>query len=162
MIMYIYISFIFHFSGMIGFMLCSTEGPLVDFKHPVNPIDEKECQKSVRPLKFYNSEVCCQTNFCIYPLFSELRIRLFNFWYTIFTFTSRFIQQLSVCRRLRKGRLVPKKIEKILKSSKEHMWKLKSSIHLYWIGYLSMDHGISQCLNLTLKSNYLFQEMCFR
>lgn len=60
MIIHLYIFFFFfHFSGMIGFMLCSTEGPTVDFKHPVNPIDEKESQKSVRPLKFYNSEVRC-------------------------------------------------------------------------------------------------------
>ncbi|TYH25494.1 hypothetical protein ES288_A03G173500v1 [Gossypium darwinii] len=45
-------------SGVIGFMLCSTEGPLVDFKHPVNPIDKDEsCCKSKRPLKFYNSEI---------------------------------------------------------------------------------------------------------
>lgn len=46
------------FSGVIGFMLCSTEGPSVDFKHPVNPIDavESACNSS-RPLKFYNSEV---------------------------------------------------------------------------------------------------------
>ncbi|OVA03733.1 Spermidine/spermine synthases family [Macleaya cordata] len=29
-------------SGVIGFMLCSTEGPPVDFKHPVNPIDEDD------------------------------------------------------------------------------------------------------------------------
>ena len=42
------------FSGVIGFMLCSTEGTPVDFKHPVNPIDDS---KSDRPLKFYNSEV---------------------------------------------------------------------------------------------------------
>ncbi|BAT74662.1 hypothetical protein VIGAN_01237500 [Vigna angularis var. angularis] len=49
-------------SGMIGFMLCSTEGPPVDFKHPVNPLNENECQKSARPLKFYNSEVCCSNH----------------------------------------------------------------------------------------------------
>ncbi|TKY58630.1 Spermidine synthase 2 [Spatholobus suberectus] len=86
-------------SGMIGFMLCSTEGPPVDFKHPVNPIDENECQKSVRPLKFYNSE------------------------------------QLSVCHRLLRGRLVLKQIEKIFKSFKELMWQLwKSNIHPCWIG----------------------------
>ncbi|KAL9265275.1 Spermidine synthase-like protein [Drosera capensis] len=42
--------------GVIGFMLCSTEGPAVDFKHPVNPIDAIEVS-SKRPLKFYNSEV---------------------------------------------------------------------------------------------------------
>lgn len=46
----------YFFSGVIGFMLCSTEGPAVDFKHPVNPIDANDSQKS-RPLKFYNSEV---------------------------------------------------------------------------------------------------------
>ncbi|RDY06376.1 Spermidine synthase 2 [Mucuna pruriens] len=59
-------------SGMIGFMLCSTEGPPVDFKHPVNPIDEKECQKSVRPLKFYNSEIHTAA-FCL-PSFAKRKI----------------------------------------------------------------------------------------
>lgn len=48
-------NFHLRFSGVIGFMLCSTEGPPVDFKHPVNPIDVHD--KSKRPLKFYNSEV---------------------------------------------------------------------------------------------------------
>jgi len=47
-----------NFSGVIGFMLCSTEGPAVNFKHPVNPIDEVENHGNAkRPLKFYNSEV---------------------------------------------------------------------------------------------------------
>ncbi|KAL8550482.1 hypothetical protein ACS0TY_009054 [Phlomoides rotata] len=41
------------FSGVIGFMLCSTEGPPVDFKRPVNPIDDSH----LKPLKFYNTEV---------------------------------------------------------------------------------------------------------
>ncbi|XP_004509836.1 spermidine synthase 2 [Cicer arietinum] len=59
-------------SGMIGFMLCSTEGPTVDFKHPVNPIDEKESQKSVRPLKFYNSEIHTAA-FCL-PSFAKRKI----------------------------------------------------------------------------------------
>ena len=50
------------FSGVIGFMLCSTEGTPVDFKNPVNPIDdanESSCQSNrpLKPLKFYNSEV---------------------------------------------------------------------------------------------------------
>ncbi|KAF3796224.1 Spermidine synthase [Nymphaea thermarum] len=43
-------------SGVIGFMLCSTEGPAVDFRHPANPIDAQESQCD-RPLKFYNSEI---------------------------------------------------------------------------------------------------------
>ncbi|KAK7361911.1 hypothetical protein VNO77_04003 [Canavalia gladiata] len=59
-------------SGMIGFMLCSTEGPPIDFKHPANPIDEKECQKSVRPLKFYNSEIHTAA-FCL-PSFAKRKI----------------------------------------------------------------------------------------
>lgn len=41
---------------MIGFVLCSTEGPCVDFKHPVNPIDGDEYALD-HPLKFYNREV---------------------------------------------------------------------------------------------------------
>ncbi|KAH1098328.1 hypothetical protein J1N35_015249 [Gossypium stocksii] len=57
-------------SGVIGFMLCSTEGPLVDFKHPVNPIDKDEsCCKSKRPLKFYNSEIHSAA-FCL-PSFAK-------------------------------------------------------------------------------------------
>ncbi|BBN09535.1 spermidine synthase [Marchantia polymorpha subsp. ruderalis] len=47
-------------SGVIGFMLCSTEGPTkVNFKKPVNPIEgivTGEAAKS-RPMKYYNSEV---------------------------------------------------------------------------------------------------------
>lgn len=50
-------------SGVIGFILCSTEGPKVDFRQPVNPIEKQEgaCRIShghrSHPLKFYNSEV---------------------------------------------------------------------------------------------------------
>jgi len=58
-------------SGMIGFMLCSTEGPLVDFKHPVNPINENDSQQS-RPLKFYNSEIHTAA-FCL-PSFAKRKI----------------------------------------------------------------------------------------
>ncbi|XP_013653305.2 spermidine synthase 1-like [Brassica napus] len=43
-------------SGVIGFMLCSTEGPHVDFKVPVSPLDDSS-SKSSGPLKFYNSEI---------------------------------------------------------------------------------------------------------
>ncbi|XP_019420206.1 PREDICTED: spermidine synthase 1 isoform X2 [Lupinus angustifolius] len=59
-------------SGMIGFMLCSTEGPPVDFKHPVNPIDENDSQSSARPLKFYNSELHTAA-FCL-PSFAKKAI----------------------------------------------------------------------------------------
>ncbi|KDP26563.1 hypothetical protein JCGZ_17721 [Jatropha curcas] len=58
-------------SGVIGFMLCSTEGPPVDFKHPVNPIDTNESTSSTttRPLKFYNSEIHTAA-FCL-PSFAK-------------------------------------------------------------------------------------------
>ncbi|KAF6157352.1 hypothetical protein GIB67_004290 [Kingdonia uniflora] len=49
-------------SGVIGFMLCSTEGPAVDFKYPANPIDESK-------LKFYNSEIHSAA-FCL-PTFAK-------------------------------------------------------------------------------------------
>ncbi|KAJ0037382.1 hypothetical protein Pint_23014 [Pistacia integerrima] len=56
--------------GVIGFMLCSTEGPSVDFKHPVNPIDaDKNPSKSREPLKFYNSEIHTAA-FCL-PTFAK-------------------------------------------------------------------------------------------
>ncbi|KAG6585152.1 hypothetical protein SDJN03_17885, partial [Cucurbita argyrosperma subsp. sororia] len=44
-------------SGVIGFMLCSTEGPAVDFKHPINSIDVNDINKSRGPMRFYNSEI---------------------------------------------------------------------------------------------------------
>ncbi|KAI9074525.1 hypothetical protein K1719_043524 [Acacia pycnantha] len=44
-------------SGVIGFLLCSTEGPYVDFRCPINPIDPSSFGISKQPLKFYNSEV---------------------------------------------------------------------------------------------------------
>lgn len=45
-------------SGVIGFLLCSTEGPPVDFIHPVNPIENVEgAAKHYRELQFYNSEM---------------------------------------------------------------------------------------------------------
>ncbi|XP_044479695.1 spermidine synthase 1-like [Mangifera indica] len=57
-------------SGVIGFMLCSTEGPFVDFKHPVNPLDPKQTSGVAKePLKFYDSEVHCAA-FCL-PSFAK-------------------------------------------------------------------------------------------
>ncbi|CAL1391011.1 unnamed protein product [Linum trigynum] len=45
-------------SGVIGFVLCSTEGPAVDFLNPVNPIEEVDgAGKHKRELRFYNSEM---------------------------------------------------------------------------------------------------------
>jgi len=56
-------------SGVIGFMLCSTEGPAVDFKHPVNSIEDDSHSKSKAPLKFYNSEIHAAA-FCL-PSFAK-------------------------------------------------------------------------------------------
>ncbi|EYU25208.1 hypothetical protein ABFS82_06G022800 [Erythranthe guttata] len=46
-------------SGVIGFVLCSTEGfPSVDFLHPINPIENLEDALHYRrELMFYNSEI---------------------------------------------------------------------------------------------------------
>ncbi|KAJ6898897.1 potassium transporter 12 family protein [Populus alba x Populus x berolinensis] len=69
-------------SGMIGFMLCSTEGPAVDFKHPVNPIDSNDSQSKSKPLKFYNSELHTAA-FCL-PSFAKKITR--NHWEEIWSF----------------------------------------------------------------------------
>lgn len=46
------------FSGVVGFILCATEGPPVDFKHPINPIDAVPNHGVAKgPPKFYNAEV---------------------------------------------------------------------------------------------------------
>ncbi|KAG5046268.1 hypothetical protein AAZX31_06G175800 [Glycine max] len=56
-------------SGVIGFLLCSTEGPFVDFRNPINPIDPENYGISKQPLKFYNSEVHSAA-FCL-PSFAK-------------------------------------------------------------------------------------------
>ncbi|KAK7861510.1 spermidine synthase 2 [Quercus suber] len=50
---FVYISI---FSGLIGFMLCSSEEPPVDFKHPINPLNPESYGVAKGPPKFYNSE----------------------------------------------------------------------------------------------------------
>ena len=45
-------------SGVIGFVISSTEGSAVDFINLVNPIEElKDATNLTSPLKFYNSEI---------------------------------------------------------------------------------------------------------
>lgn len=45
-------------SGTIGFVICTTAGPAVDVKNPVNPIEKVEgAIEYKRELKFYNSEM---------------------------------------------------------------------------------------------------------
>ena len=45
-------------SGVIGFLLCATKGPPVDFVNPINPIEKLEgANEHKRELRFYNSEV---------------------------------------------------------------------------------------------------------
>ncbi|CDY59080.1 BnaA09g54560D [Brassica napus] len=63
-----HVSLPFNIHGVIGFMLCSTEGPDVDFKNPVNPIDDSS-SKSNAPLKFYNAEIHSAA-FCL-PSFAK-------------------------------------------------------------------------------------------
>ncbi|KVI04666.1 Spermidine/spermine synthase family [Cynara cardunculus var. scolymus] len=45
-------------SGVIGFILCSTEGAAVDFRNPVNPIEKLEgALEHQREVRFYNSQM---------------------------------------------------------------------------------------------------------
>jgi len=45
-------------SGVIGFLLCAKEGPLVNFLTPINPIEKLEgATKAGREIRFYNSEM---------------------------------------------------------------------------------------------------------
>ncbi|KAG5039532.1 hypothetical protein JHK85_012008 [Glycine max] len=51
-------------SGAIGFMLCSTEGPPVNFKHPINKLNPEKNGVAKGPPKFYNSEIHAAAFFC--------------------------------------------------------------------------------------------------
>ncbi|KAG8472605.1 hypothetical protein CXB51_034401 [Gossypium anomalum] len=45
-------------SGVIGFLICSTERPIVDFLNPINPIEKLEgAYQHKRELRYYNSEM---------------------------------------------------------------------------------------------------------
>ncbi|BFG20266.1 hypothetical protein CerSpe_065410 [Prunus speciosa] len=44
-------------SGIIGFMLCATEGPPVHFKHPINPLNPENHGVAKGPPKFYNAQM---------------------------------------------------------------------------------------------------------
>ncbi|KAF8016647.1 hypothetical protein BT93_H1998 [Corymbia citriodora subsp. variegata] len=44
-------------SGTIGFVLCSTDGPTVDFEKPVNPLDTENNGMAKGPPKFYNPQI---------------------------------------------------------------------------------------------------------
>ncbi|XP_056175229.1 spermidine synthase 1-like isoform X2 [Syzygium oleosum] len=63
-------------SGVIGFLLCSTEGPHVDFTRPVNPLDHQDATNSFgvakQPPKFYNAEIH-SASFCL-PSFARDRL----------------------------------------------------------------------------------------
>lgn len=63
-------------SGVIGFLLCSTEGPRVDFTRPVNPLNHHDAASSLgvakEPPKFYNAEMH-SASFCL-PSFARDRL----------------------------------------------------------------------------------------
>jgi hypothetical protein len=90
-----------HFSGVIGFMLCSTDGPSVDFQRPVFNIEEDEYStKSKGPLKFYNSEVC----FCSDSAALAITCATVILLHVIFSSTLHHF----VCHHLRGGSLRPR------------------------------------------------------
>lgn len=65
-------------SGVIGFLLCSTEGPRVDFVHPINPIEKLDGALDYkRELKFYNSEVssCDSDSVILHSLSKHVALR---------------------------------------------------------------------------------------
>ncbi|KAA3470534.1 spermine synthase-like [Gossypium australe] len=60
-------------SGVIGFLICSTEGPAVDFLNPINPIEKLEgAHQHKRELRYYNSEVRTHLKVPIFIHFSRV------------------------------------------------------------------------------------------
>ncbi|CAN1282250.1 Spermidine synthase 2 [Linum perenne] len=58
-----------YFTGMIGYMLCSTEGPLVNFQNPVNPLNPRSLGVAKQPPRLYTSELHAAA-FCL-PAFAK-------------------------------------------------------------------------------------------
>ncbi|XP_056176764.1 spermidine synthase 2-like [Syzygium oleosum] len=56
-------------SGTIGFVLCSNDGPAVDFEKPVNPLDTENNGVAKGPPKFYNPQIHAAA-FCL-PSFAK-------------------------------------------------------------------------------------------
>lgn len=64
-------------SGVIGFLLCSTAGPPVNFLNPINPIEKQEgALNSGRKLAFYNTEMH-KAAFAL-PSFLKRELSIFN------------------------------------------------------------------------------------
>ena len=65
------------YSGVIGLLLCSTEGPEVNFRQPVNSIENEDIGFGTSihscPLKFYNSEVCVSW----YNLVARIKVNVY-------------------------------------------------------------------------------------
>lgn len=69
-------------SGVIGFMLCSTAGPFVNFREACNPIEQvvEDKGSTRRPLRFYNSAVSvCLHLHTSQTLFSTLTLITHSF-----------------------------------------------------------------------------------
>ncbi|XP_030530452.1 spermidine synthase 2-like [Rhodamnia argentea] len=58
-------------SGTIGFVLCSTDGPAVDFQKPVNPLDTESNGVAKGPPKLYNPEIHAAA-FCLPSFVKEV------------------------------------------------------------------------------------------
>lgn len=81
-------------SGVIGFMLCSTPGPFVNFHKACNPIEQVVEDKGSprRPLRFYNSAV----RVCLHCIHHKPRNQYINSDYTIIS-PPKTILNMIVC-----------------------------------------------------------------
>lgn len=117
-------------SGVIGFMLCSTEGPHVDFKKPVNPIDADESSsKSHGPLKFYNAEVQNSNHFTLgFQNVCESSLNRFDL------FHCRFTLPLSAYPLLLRRWLIRKPTRK--RREIVYLWKISRRDESWWCWWI--------------------------
>ncbi|CAN1846307.1 Spermidine synthase, partial [Linum perenne] len=90
-----------YFTGMIGYMLCSTEGSLVNFQNPVNPLNPQSLGVAKQPPRLYTSEVRLWIIIILYifclSIFFLIKLR--------FLWFCSYMQLHFVCR------LLPREIE---------------------------------------------------
>lgn len=134
-------------SGVIGFMLCSTEGPDVDFKHPVNPIDDS---KSSGPLKFYNAEVKTKETLW-YVTFMHLDIQILTC--SCFLWVSDSFSCLLFAFFRQEGHWVKSQ----LKRGKEVVWRVVAFIRIkpFFLTIFRMLCLFQACVPVTLMQEYV-------
>nr|GEU39186.1 spermine synthase [Tanacetum cinerariifolium] len=142
-------------SGVIGFILCSTDRPPVDFKIPINPIEKVEgALEHRRELKFYKSHISGEA--------SGVRMALFDIASHLHDFPSKTQHLLGNFS----AASVPLCYSKILFGSEESQQKKNIDLAYGVPSFVDAFHphvfglSSSEWLSISRETLYLLTEWC--